>query len=137
MPWEERQAIIEARKCARSANSANVNSGQDAESTIAGPPTTINVDNGTNGNNNNRQANTTNQGTQPGTMIRNMMLSASTRSANASNGARQEEITVNGTTYHSVNAAVRYRISQQANNVKARGALVDGGANGGLLGDDV
>ena len=77
MTWEERQAIIEARKRARSANNTNVNGNQDAESTIASPPTTINVDNGTagnNNNNNNRQANTTNQGSQPGTMIRNMML---------------------------------------------------------------
>ena len=87
MTWDERQAIIEARKRARSANSTNVNGNQDAESTIAGPPTTVNVDNGTAGNNNNnRQANTTNQGSQPGTMIRNMMSSASARSANASTG---------------------------------------------------
>ena len=96
MTWEEHQAIIEARKRARSANSTNVNNNQDAESTIAGPPTTINVDNGTAGNNNNnRQTNTTNQGSQPGTMIRNMMSSASARSANASTGARQDEVTIN------------------------------------------
>ena len=65
------------------------------------------------------------------------MSSASAQSSNASNGARQDEITVNGTTYRSVNATVRYRISQQANNNKSRGALIDGGANGGLLGNDV
>ena len=81
MTWDERQAIIEARKRARSANNTNVMGNQDAESTIAGPPTTVNVDNGTTGNNNNRQANTTNQGSQPGTMIRNMMSSASACSA--------------------------------------------------------
>ena len=68
MTWDERQAIIEARKRARSANNMNVTGNQDTESTIAGPPTTINVDNGTNGNtNNNRQANLTNQGSQPST----------------------------------------------------------------------
>ena len=138
MSWEERQAIIEARKRARSANNTNVNGDQDAESTIAGPPTAINVGNGTNGNNNNnRQTNMKNQGSQPGTMIRNMMSSASTRSANASTRARQDEVTINGTTYRSVNATVRYHISQQASDVKVRGSLVDGCANGGLLGDDV
>ena len=57
--------------------------------------------------------------------------------ANASNGAWQDEITVNGATYCSVNAMVWYRISQQANDNKSRGALIDGGANGGLLGEDV
>ena len=46
MTWEERQAIIEAQKHARSANNTNVTGNQDAESTIAGPPTNINVDNG-------------------------------------------------------------------------------------------
>ena len=121
----------------RSANNTNVTGNQDAESTIAGPPTTINVDNGTNGNNNNRQANTTNQGSQPGTMIRNVMSSESARSANASNGARQDEVMINGTTYRAVNTTVRCRIGQQASDAKARGSLVDGGANGGLLGEDV
>ena len=142
MSWDECQAIIEACKCARSANNTNVNGGQDNESTIAGPPTTINVANGVDGsNNNNHQANMTNhtsQGcTNPGTMICNRMSSASAWSANASNSARQNKITVNGTTYCSVDAAVRHRISQQANNNKARGALVDSGVNMGLLGEDV
>ena len=93
-------------------------------------PTTINVDNGTAGNNNNRQANTTDQGSQPGSMIQNIMLSASTRSANASTGTRQDEVTINSTTYRSVNNTVRYRISQQGSDNKARGSLIDGGANG-------
>ena len=89
-----------------------MNGGQDSESTIAGSPTAINMDNGANGNtNNDRQANSTNQGSQPGAMIRNMMSSASAWSANASNGARQDKVTINGTTYRSVNAAVRYWIS--------------------------
>ena len=70
-------------------------------------------------------------------MIRNMMSSTSAWSANASNGARQDEVTINGTTYRSVNTAVRYRISQQASDIKTRGSLIDGGANGGLLGEDV
>ena len=78
------------------------------------------MDNGTTGNNNNRQANTMNQGSQPGSMIRNMMLSASARSANASTGARQHEVTINSTTYRSVNATVRYRISQQGSDNQAR-----------------
>ena len=70
-------------------------------------------------------------------MIWNMMLSASTWSANASNSARQDKVTISGTTYHSVNATVRCCISQQASDIKARGSLVDGGANGGLLGEHV
>ena len=69
-------------------------------------------------------------------MICNVMSNASTCSANTSNGGHQDKITVNGTTYCSINAVVRCHISQQANNNKARGALVDGGANGGLLGED-
>ena len=44
---------------------------------------------------------------------------------------------MNRTTYCSVNTTVHCRISQQANNNNAHGALVDGGSNGGLLGDDV
>ena len=126
----------------QSVKNTNVTGGQDNESTIAGPPTTINVANGVDGNNgNNCQANTEMQasqgGTNPDTMIRNMMSSASAWSANASHGARQDEITVNGTTYHSVNATVRCHISQQGNDNKSCGVLIDGGANGGLLGDDV
>ena len=46
-------------------------------------------------------------------------------------------MTINGTTYRSVNNAVRHRISQQGSDDKARGSLIDGGANGGLLGGDV
>ena len=43
---------------------------------------------------------------------------------------------VNGTTYCSINAMVHYGISQQTNNNKVHGALIDGGTNGGLLCDD-
>ena len=81
-------------------------------------------------------ANQASQGSiNPGTMIQNMMssASASAHSANASNGAHQDEITVNGTTHCSVNATVLYYVSQQANNNKICGALIDGGANGSLL----
>ena len=79
-----------------------------------------------------------NQGSaNPGSMIRNVMSNAGARSANASNGGRQDEITVNGTTYRSVNAMVRHCICLQANNDMACGTLVDGGANGGLLGEDM
>ena len=60
----------------------------------------------------------------------NMMSSASTWSANASDSAHQDEITVNGTTYHAVNATVCYWISQQAIDNKSRSVLIDGGANG-------
>ena len=92
------------------------------------------------GNNNNWQANTANQASQGGanpvTEIQNMMSSTSARSANASNGAHQDKIAVNGTTYCSANAMAHCHISQQANNKKVCGALVDRGANGGLLGED-
>ena len=37
----------------------------------------------------------------------------------------------------SVNNTVRYRISQQGSDNKARGSLIDGGANGGSLGGNV
>ena len=70
-------------------------------------------------------------------MIWKIMSSASARSANVSTGARQDEVTINGTTYRSVNNTARYRISQQGSDNKARGSLIDGGANGGLLGSDV
>ena len=67
-----------------------MNGGQDNKLTIAGPPTTINVTNGVDGNNNNCQANMTNQASQgsinPGTMIHNMMSSASACGTNTSNG---------------------------------------------------
>ena len=142
MSWEEHQAILEARNRARSANNANMNSGQDNDSTIVGLPTTVNVANGVDVNNNgNRQTNMTTQASQgsinPGTMICNMMSSTSARSTNISNGAHQDEITVNGTTYCSINAATHHCMSQQANNNKVCGALVDRGANGGLLGDGI
>ena len=68
-----------------------MNGGHDNKSTTAGPPTTVNVANGVDGNNNNHQAKLANQATQgsinPGTMIQNMMSSASACGANASNGA--------------------------------------------------
>ena len=62
----------------QSANNTNVTGGQDNESTIVGPTTTINMANGVDGNNgNNRQTNTTTQanqgGTNPGTVIQKMM----------------------------------------------------------------
>ena len=65
------------------------------------------------------------------------MSSASAQSANACNGAHQDEIVVNGMTYRSVNATVQCCISQQANDNKSRGTLINGGVNGGLLGDHV
>ena len=65
------------------------------------------------------------------------MSSASARSANASTGARQDEVTINGTTHRSANNAVRHRIGQHGSDNKAHGSLIDGGANGGLLGSDV
>ena len=116
--WEECQAIIEAHNHARSADNTIVNGRQDNDLTIVGSPTSINVANGVDGsNNNNLQANATNQTNQgsvnPGTMIRNTMSSASAHSANASNGARQDKITVNRTTHRSINAVSHWPTRQR------------------------
>ena len=92
MSWEECQPTLEARNHARSSNNANMNGGHDNKLTIAGHPTTVNVVNEVDGNNDNCQAKTTNQASQgsvnPGTMICNMMSSASACSTNTSNSAR-------------------------------------------------
>ena len=65
------------------------------------------------------------------------MSSASTYSVSASNGTCQDKIAVNGIMHHSINAVVHCCVSQQVSNNKARGALIDGGASDGLLGEDV
>eukprot|EP00977_Amphora_coffeiformis_P024461 scaffold15918_cov194-Amphora_coffeaeformis.AAC.1 len=68
----------------------------------------------------------------PGTMVRNMVSNASARSAN-NFSTNEQEVMCNGRHYR---LAVTYRISQ-ADQRDTRGSLVDGGANGGMFGDDV
>ena len=50
-------------------------------------------------------------------------------------GNNDEEVTVNGSTHRRINN-LRHRVNQKASDI-VEGSLVDGGANGGLLGDDV
>ena len=130
MSYDERQRIFRERERARSANNANTTT--DDASTIAGPPTSIQVQN----TNQNQQqpATQNNNATQrpaPGAMVRHMMSNASQRSTTQAD----DEFTINGSTYRRVNN-LRYRVHQRSQDVVA-GSLVDGGANGGLLGDDV
>ena len=68
----------------------------------------------------------------PGSMIRNMMSNATQRSV--SNASRRDEVALDGVLYRRVN--ITYRVSKHAR-CNVEGALVDGGANGGLLGTDV
>ena len=52
MAWEERSDVLEAHKCAYSANNANVNGTNNNRLTITGPPTDVNVADGADQNNN-------------------------------------------------------------------------------------
>ena len=61
------------------------------------------------------------------------MSQSSARSAN-NQQQNADEVTINGTVY-TRRANVTYRISKHGN-LPAAGSLVDGGANGGLFGDD-
>ena len=96
MSWEECQANPEAHNHAESANNASVNGTQDNKSTIAVPPTTVNVSDRVDGNHNNCQANTANQTIQgsinPGAMIQTMMSSACACGTDVSSGARQDRL---------------------------------------------
>ena len=66
---------------------------------------------------------------EPGSLLRTL-LSNSTRQSSSSN-----EITINGRTFREVNSCRQYRVHQSLKDLT--GALVDGGCNGGLGGDDV
>jgi hypothetical protein len=71
----------------------------------------------------------------PGTTLRNMMANASQRSQAT---APVDQITLNGANYQRVGNVhkVSYRVTNQDVAVTTSGALVDGGANGGMAGDD-
>ena len=65
-----------------------------------------------------------------------MLSNASARSANATQQQQTDEITVNGSVYRRANMAqATYRIST-VDTLIPKGALVDGGANGGMNGED-
>ena len=128
--------IINERKTVRErqANAANAQGAQptnDGNSTIAGPPTTIHV---AAGQQQPAQSAAPAQ-QQPGSMLRNMMTQAGARSANATRQQPNDEVTINGTVYRRAN--VTYRVSCKEGTLKEAGGLVDGGANGGVLGEDV
>ena len=112
MTYAERQELINARPPEdrpqqRQANNANTNQAGDDSSTIAGPPTTVDIghrqahqaNQQTNQHNNQQQTQQSTQNQTPGSMLRNMMSNASARSAQAPN----DEISINGTIYRRAN----------------------------------
>ena len=92
MTYAERQELINARPPEdrpqqRQANNANTNQAGDDSSTIAGPPTTVDIGHRqahqANQHNNQQQTQQSTQHQTPGSMLRNMMSNASARSAQA------------------------------------------------------
>ena len=83
--------------------------------------------------------------TQPGTVLRSMMSNANSRaspspSASSSTSAAptNDSITINGVMYtRHVNATHVYRLHETDARLHPTGALVDGGASGGLAGADM
>ena len=57
-------------------------------------------------------------------------------SGNNSN-QQKNKVNINGTTYCSILLLVQYCISQNSNGASTSGSLIHGGANDGLLGDDI
>ena len=129
MSWDECSAILKAHNHACSANNTNVNGTNNNKSTVAGSPTTVNVANGADGNNT-HQVNTTNQ-----TAKCNVQRKHTQHQRFQMGLPKQDQC--DGTMYHSIDAVVRHHVSQQESENKVPGALIDGGANGGLLGEDV
>ena len=71
---------------------------------------------------------------QPGTVLRNMM---STHSARTDSSVANETITVDGVTYtRQASVTLVYQAHKQQASNSLKGALIDGGANGGLIGSD-
>ena len=141
MSQQDRTRILNERRAARSRTASQAQVQGDGESTIAGPPTTIQV-NQTQGQQPTGQTQNRPQGTQgttnqPGSMLRQMMSQASQRAANAQTRQNTDELTVDGTVYRRVNKMhMKYRVSLKGGDEDPDGGLVDGGANGGLCGDD-
>ena len=132
MTADQCRAIIDERNRARAAHAATT----DGNSTIAGPPTTIQVNTGTWPAPTPAPPQEAPLIPQPGTLFRNMLSQATQRSTNAGQQARGdgETVTINGTQYRRAN--VTYRVSQRESTIEMTGTLVDGGANGGVFGED-
>ena len=69
----------------------------------------------------------------PGSVLRHMMSSASARTT--ATAASTDSITINGVTYRRANLTHRYRVND-THAAPVHGSLIDGGANGGLVGSD-
>jgi hypothetical protein len=128
MTSEQRRAIYQERNTACSVQfmDSNSNNPQGGDS--------ANNNGNSNQDSNNRQANNSTGSTQQGPtgVLRNMMSNSTNRS---SQGNDSDSVTINGVNYRRAN--VTYRITQSSINEAEMGSLVDGGANGGLFGDDI
>ena len=128
MTRDQRAEIIRQREQARVANALQQQPGTDASTSSSTP--VIEVNNQQQQQQQQQQSQQT--PSQPGSMLRGMLSQASQRSANASQQGT-DEFTINGTTYRRVN--VTYHTSHaHANTID--GALIDGGANGSVRGED-
>ena len=116
MSWEARAEHIRFCSNQQSANTTNQQTSTGGGQNN-GRPSTLHV--GT----------TTSNATTP-----TIMSLASARSTTSNN----DEMSINGLTYRQVNMArTHYCVSQQEQHASTRGALVDGGANGGLFGTNI
>jgi len=70
----------------------------------------------------------------PAGVLRHMMSNAGSVSQQ-SQGTTPSEVTINGVRYKAMHTRLTYKISQASQ--APHGALVDGGANGGLAGSDI
>ncbi len=140
LPREEWIKLSEEEKERRRASRRSNSGGDNKDSRSSHNTNVSNNDGGNSGNDSNRQQQSSSASQQqsesggttgPGTMVRQMMSNAQTRSSNSANV--EQEITVNGRRYRI--ASTTYRISQSGQD-QLEGALVDGGANGGMLGSD-
>ena len=114
---EEKKKLYEKRRGNISAAPANSGSV---------PPASVSVPTGTDAQTITTEI-TTAQTAQPGTVVRNMLSNAGSRTV-----ASTDSITINGKTY---TANVSYRVTE--GNSSHTGALIDSGANGGIFGADV
>ena len=129
MSSEEQQKIRDERDKARSrsANTTNVtNQNAGDASTVGGPPTTIQLQTNTTATQQNAQP------AQPGTVFREMITNSTNVATNAAS-QQPDTLSMNGTIYRRAN--VTYRISNHGGD-SPKGSLVDGGANGGVNGED-
>ena len=137
MSYEDKQRVIRERartngqQQANTSNRSGGNGDNNQDQASTGPPTTIQVQEQDRQQDRQAQSGGNNA---PGSMIRNMMSQSSQRSASASQRGG-DELTIDGSVYRRVNTT--YRISNHSHVINPNGALVDGGANGGLLGADV